>query len=167
MPPLAERWLGRLTALLAALAVTAGAAILLLIVASVVLRYVEGQPLRFTEEAVGLLVSAMLFLVLPRVSLERRHVAVRLVVDRLGGRPRRLADAIGQTVMVAFCGWWAIAAWPWFLFTYERDLKSVVARLPLTPWVALVPLCAVLLAIVALYHVFRTAGDPPSETAQR
>jgi len=157
----ATAWAGRAAGALSILAMAAAAAILALIVASVVLRYVEGRPLRFTEEAAGLLVAAMLFLILPRVSLEGRHVAVRVVVDRLSGRPRAVAEAVGRLVMAVFCGWWAVAAWPWFVFTYERDLKSVVARLPLTPWVALVPACAAVLAIIAAWQLLRRPPTPP------
>jgi len=153
-----DRWLVRATTGLAGLAVAAAAAILVLIVASVALRYVEGRPLRFTEDLAGLLVAALLLLALPRVTLEGRHVTVRLVVDRLSGRARRIADAAGRVVLLTFCLWWLVAAWPWFAFTYERDLKSAVARLPLTPWVALVPACAALLALIAARQLLRPSG---------
>ena len=65
-----EYGLGYLARFCYALAALALAAIVAIIVASVVMRRVAGSPLYYTEELVGLLLGASRFLALPKVTME-------------------------------------------------------------------------------------------------
>ena len=86
-------------------AACAAAAMLVLVVAGVVMRYAFNAPLGFTEELVGLLLVAMLFLSLPLGALANRHVSVTLLTQALSPVGRRIADAMAALVTIAFAVW--------------------------------------------------------------
>lgn len=144
------------------LAVSAGACagILGLVLAAVVMRYAVAAPFRFTEELAGLLLSAMAFCALPYAMAANANIRVTLVTDRLGGAPRRLAWVLGQAVMVAFCAIFAWESWSIAEFTLRLNLSSEQARLPLGPWVALMPAMLALTGFVAAWAALR---PPPAE----
>ena len=147
---------------LLALSAACCAAILGLVVTAVVMRYAIAAPFRFTEELSGLLLSAMAFLALPFAMIGNANIRVSLVTERLGPLGRRLAWVIGQVIMVAFCG---IFAWEGFGladFTWRLNLMSEQARLPLGPWVMLMPLCLGFTGLVAAWVGLR---PPPEEKA--
>ena len=70
-----ERLLAPVFVAMAVLAALAGGAIVILIGASVTMRYFAFAPFRFTEELVGLLMTAAFFLALPLATLRAKHVA--------------------------------------------------------------------------------------------
>lgn len=146
-----------------ALAALAGAGIMGLIVASVIARHVLGAPLRVTPDLTGLLVVAMLFLALPLTTLRGEHVSVTVLTARLGRYGQLVADAIAQLVLIAFALWLFWIAADWFAFTWERGLRTAIARVPLTPWAALVPSILLLLAGLGAWRLVarRQRGDAP------
>ena len=81
-----ECWFRPIYVALAVLAAVAGAAIVALIGASVAMRHLANAPFRFTEELVGLLVTAAFFLALPLVTLKAEHVRVQILVAALPPR---------------------------------------------------------------------------------
>jgi len=152
-----ERLLTPVFAALAVVSAMAGGAIVVVIGASVAMRYFANAPFRFTEELVGLLVTASFFLALPLVTLKTRHVRVHLVVEHLPAALCGWAHMAASIFGTAFCIWFFVLCLPWFEFAFERSIKSEVARLLLYPWMALVPLS---LALTALAFVVRgLAGE--------
>lgn len=123
-------------AVLAALCMTG---IVVIITSGVVMRRVVGSPLHITEDVVGLMLSAVLFLGLPLVTLRAQHVRVAIVVNSLPERFAGIAHAAAMLVGVLFFGWIFIKALPWIEFAFVRNLKSETARLLLYPWMAILP----------------------------
>ncbi len=148
----------------ALLAVSAAccAAILGLVVAAVVMRYAIAAPFRFTEELSGLLLSAMAFLALPFAMAGNANIRVTLVTDKLPPAARRIAWFLGQCVMLAFCGVFAWESWKIAEFTLMLNLMSEQARLPLGPWVALMPASLGVTGLIAAWVALR---PPPEEKA--
>jgi len=144
---------------LLALSGAACAGILGLVLAAVVMRYAVAAPFRFTEELAGLLLSAMAFLALPFAMAGNANIRVTLVTERLGRVGRRVAWVLGQAIMVAFCGIFAWEAWGIADFTLRLNLMSEQARLPLGPWVALMPAGLAFTGLIAAWAALR----PPLE----
>ncbi|MEM1427907.1 MAG: TRAP transporter small permease [Pseudomonadota bacterium] len=139
---------------LAALATLAGAAIVALLGASVLMRHVAGAPFRFTEELVGLFVTAAFFLALPLVTLNGDHVRVRLLVAALPPRGARWARLAAGLFGIVFCVWFVWLCLPWFEFAFDRRIKTEVARLLMYPWMALMPLSLGLAALALAVRAF-------------
>jgi len=151
-------WLEPLFVVMAILATIAGAIIVVLIGASVTMRYFAYAPFRFTEELVGLLMTAAFFLALPLVTLRAEHVRVRVLVaalpDRIAGRVAVLARLFGA----AFCLWFFWLCMPWLEFAFDRNIKTEVGRLLMYPWMALLPL-SMLLTLAAFLVRSGPVGD--------
>lgn len=147
-----------LEALALALAVLAAACMLgivALITTSVVMRRFAGSPLRITEDAVGLMLSAVLFLGLPLVTLRSQHVRVAIVANALGPRFERALHIAAMLVGLVFFGWLFWKALPWLEFAWRRNLKTETARLLLYPWMATLPLS---LGLTWLIYAARLGG---------
>lgn len=142
---------------LLALSAAACAGILGLVVTAVVMRYAIAAPFRFTEELAGLLLSAATFLALPFAMTANANIRVTLVTERLPPPARRVAWVIGQLITVAFCAIFAWEAWGIADFTNRLNLMSEQARLPLGPWVMLMPATLTLTGLIAA----RLALRPP------
>ena len=82
---------------LAILAALAGAAIVGLVGASVAMRHFANAPFRFTEELVGLLMTAAFFLALPLVTLRADHVRVQFFISALPLKIRYAQLRLWQT----------------------------------------------------------------------
>lgn len=143
---------------LAVMAAACAFAMVALVVLSVAMRHLANAPFRFTEELVGLLLCATLFLALPQVTLSGSHVRVDLLQRYLGRRGRRVLAILAASVMVAFCLWFTIEAMPWLDFAFRRNLKSEASRLLLYPWMATVPLSLALTGLCVVYRLARPAA---------
>lgn len=144
------------------LAATAGAVIVGLIGASVTMRYFAFAPFRFTEELVGLLMTAAFFLALPLVTLKAEHVRVLVLVSSLPGRAARLMAMLAGLFGAVFCVWFFVLCLPWLEFAIDRNIKTEVGRLLMYPWMALLPLSMLLTA--AAFLIRAVNGEPPAET---
>lgn len=158
-----DRLLGQLARALLAVSAAACAGILGLVLAAVVMRYAVAAPFRFTEELAGLLLSAMAFCALPFAMAGNANIRVTLVTERLAPVPRRLFWVAGQAIMVAFCAVFAWEAWGIAEFTLRLNLTSEQARLPLGPWVALMPAMLCVTGFIAAWAALRPPPDdrPP------
>lgn len=156
-----QRWLTPLYVGLAILAAIAGGAIVVLIGVSVAMRHIAAAPFYFTEELVGLLMTAAFFLALPLVTLRAEHVRVSIVVANLPEPARRWAGFAAGLFGVVFAVWYFLLCMPWLEFAFDRNLKTEVARLLLYPWMALIPFSMVLTALA-----FATRGLSGQVTPQ-
>jgi TRAP-type C4-dicarboxylate transport system permease small subunit len=145
---------------LLALSAAACAGILGLVLAAVVMRYAVAAPFRFTEELAGLMLSAMAFLALPFGMAANANIRVTLVTERLGPVARRGFWVLGQAIMIAFCAIFAWEAWNIADFTLRLNLMSEQARLPLGPWVGLMPVALAVTGCIAAWVALR---PPPEE----
>lgn len=133
---------------MAVLAALAGGAIVVLIGASVTMRYFAFAPFRFTEELVGLLMTAAFFLALPLATLRAEHVRVLVLVSALPDWARTWVGRLAAVFGAAFCLWFLALCLPWLEFAIDRNIKSEVGRLLMYPWMALLPV-SMALSIVA------------------
>ncbi len=150
---------------LAVLAAACACAMVVLVVLSVAMRHLANAPFRFTEELVGLLLCATLFLALPQVTLAGSHVRVDLLQRYLGRRGRTVLGVLAAAVMVAFCLWFTIEAMPWLDFAFRRNLKSEASRLLLYPWMATAPLSLALTGLCAIHRLARPTAQASGDQA--
>lgn len=155
-----DRLISLLSRGLLALSAAACAGILGLVILAVLRRYAVGAPLRETEELSGLLLSALVFLALPAVMANHDNIRVTPVTERLPAVARRAAWVLAQAVTVAFCAIFAIEAWNIAEFTLRLGLRSEQSRLPLGPFVLLLPVSMALVGAVAAWQALR----PPPGT---
>ncbi|MGI9356931.1 MAG: TRAP transporter small permease [Rhizobiaceae bacterium] len=153
-----EGWLTPIFAALAGLASIAGCAIVALIGVSVTMRYFAYSPFRFTEELVGLLMTAAFFLALPLVTLRAEHVRVLIVVSSLPDRARRKVEVLAACFGATFCLWFFTLCLPWLEFAFQRNIKTEVGRLLMYPWMAVLPLSMVLTTLAFLIRVLNISG---------
>ena len=148
-------------AAMAVLAAIAAGFIVCLIGASVTMRYLAYAPFRFTEELVGLLMTAAFFLALPLVTLRAEHVRVLVLVVSLPDRAARRVSSAAAILGAAFCLWFFSLCLPWLEFALDRNIKTEVGRLLMYPWMALLPVSMLLTA--AAFLVRRKAGGRQPE----
>lgn len=164
-----EKLLGLAARLSFGAAGVALSAIVGLIVASVVMRRLVGAPLYYTEELVGLLLSASLFLALPMVTLKAQHVRVTFLAQMMPPRARAALALVAGGVTLAFCAWFLIEAVPWLEFAVRRNIRSEAANLRLAPWMAVPPvsiaLCALLLLARLITGSEQRSFDPTRQDA--
>jgi TRAP-type transport system small permease protein len=135
---------------MAVLASLAMVGIVAIIVTGVVMRRFFNTPLHITEDVVGLMLSAVLFLGLPLVTLRSQHVRVSIVADALEVRFGTALRIAAMLVGVTFFGWILFESIPWFEFAWKRGLKTETARLLLYPWMAVLPLSVGLTFVIYL-----------------
>ena len=149
---------------MALLAAVGGGAIVVLIGASVTMRYFAFAPFRFTEELVGLLMTAAFFLALPMATLRARHVRVLVLVTTLPARAARAAGVLAALFGAAFCLWFFVLCLPWLEFAIDRNIKTEVGRLLMYPWMALLPLSMAL--SMAAFLARGASGDGRNDTGR-
>ncbi|MDG2406975.1 MAG: TRAP transporter small permease [Paracoccaceae bacterium] len=145
-----KKWLTPLFVSLAILAAVSGAMIVVLIGASVTMRYLAYAPFRFTEELVGLLMTAAFFLALPLVTLRAKHVRVLILVSCLPHHISRWVSILAGFFGFVFCLWFFALYLPWLEFAFDRTIKTEVGRLLMYPWMALLPLSMLLTGLAFL-----------------
>lgn len=143
-----------------------------IIVTSVFMRKFANSPVHITEEVVGLLLSASLFLGLPIVTLRARHVRVSLLSDALRDGKHRLLQSLALLVGLAFFVWLSFEAVPWWEFAYRLNLKTETSRILLHPWMLVVPLSLSLTGLIYAARLFGVvdriddASEAPGREAQ-
>ncbi len=150
----ARRGLEALAFAMALLAAAGMTAIVIIIVTSVTMRKLA-QPLYFTEEVVGLLLSVSLLLALPMVTLKAGHVRVSIVESMLTGRGRTALAVLAAFVGIGFCAWVTYEALDWLAFALRLNLKTETSRILLFPWMALLPFC---LGLTGIMFIARLIG---------
>lgn len=146
-------WLGPVFVGMAVLATLAGGTIVVLIGASVTMRYFAYAPFRFTEELVGLLMTAAFFLALPLVTLRAEHVRVQVLVSALPETIARWVAVLAGLFGTVFCLWFFWLCLPWLEFAFDRNIKTEVGRLLMYPWMALLPLSMLLTTLAFLVRI--------------
>jgi TRAP-type C4-dicarboxylate transport system permease small subunit len=139
--------------------VVAGAAVIVMMAltcADVVLRLMR-HPIPGTYEVVGFLGTVIISFSLALTSLEKGHIAVDILVERL---PQRIQIAIETFISLVGAVLFALVAWQ-CLF-YAMDLKrsgevSLTLAMPIYPFVHGIALGSGLLCFVLLSECLRSA----------
>jgi len=155
-----------IAAILLRLSTCCGIVLTSFVALSAVMRYVVGAPFPFTEELVGLFFSALIFLALPYVTLHRQHIEVTLLTDRFPPAIRRWTDRLANGLIILFAIWFGSYAFDFAYVSYQVKARTDIASIVLWPWMALIVLACVLMAVFTLFKPRRApAGDgglPPS-----
>lgn len=132
-------------------------AIVAIITVSVTLRKFFDSPLYFSEELVGILMSVLLFLALPMVTLKGSHIRLSIVTQFVKARSKFvyfLLTRAGYLVGVAFCTWLMIEAVPWLEFAVRLKLKTETARILLYPWMLSLPVSVCVMNLIFIAKCF-------------
>lgn len=157
--------LTRLSHFLLILATLSGGVLTIFVALSAIMRYAIGEPFGFTEELVGLLFSALVFLALPYVTLYRRHICITLITDLFPRKVRRVADALGDLLVVLFAAWFGYYAYDFAAFSYSLGSRTDLADILLWPWMSLMVVAMVLMIIVSLVLAVRSTALEESPDA--
>src|SRR5690606_1422805 len=124
--------------------------------------YALGKPFSFTEELVGLLFSALVFLALPYVTIYRRHICITLLTDLFPPAVRRITDMLGDLLIALYGIWFGYYAYEFTAFSFELGSRTDLASITLWPWMSLMVLASALIAIasVLLAHRHLAPSDP-------
>ncbi|MBU0574719.1 MAG: TRAP transporter small permease [Pseudomonadota bacterium] len=139
--------------------VVAGAAVILMMVltcADVVLRLLR-QPITGTYEIVGFLGTVIVSFSLAFTSLEKGHIAVELLVEKL---PRRMQ--VGIEAVTSLIGAALFSLITWQSLVYAMDIRqsgevSVTLTMPIYPFIYGIAAGSGLLCLVLLSECLRSA----------
>jgi len=148
-----------------ALAALAGLGMVVMVSVGVVMRYFLNSPLNFTEEVVGLLLSASLFLMLPYLTLQDKHVQITLLTQHPSEKVRWSLRILKQLVTLAFFAWMLYETIPWLKFAMKLNLKTEISRLPLLPWMAILPISFFLTSIASLLCLWKLRRSSHDSTS--
>jgi TRAP-type C4-dicarboxylate transport system permease small subunit len=128
---------------------------MLLSCADVVLR-ILGTPIPGTYEMVGLLGAVIIAFAMAYTSLQRGHVAVEMLYEKLPPRAQRLVDSAGNLTGAALFGLIA-----WQSTVYAADLRqsgevSLTLQMPLYPIVYGIAFGCGMLALVLLVDFIKS-----------
>lgn len=154
-----DRSLRLLALVLAWLAAFAVAAIFVIIVTSVVMRYAVARPLAFTEELTGLLLVTSIFLIIPHVTMQHLNIRVTLLSQRLTGITRRLMHIVAQGVLAAFLAAFLSESLKFVNVALRFNEKTELTRLAIAPFKMVMAGCIGFTLVIALWQMLR----PPPE----
>ncbi|MDF1715878.1 MAG: TRAP transporter small permease [Antarcticimicrobium sp.] len=142
---------------LAALACVALAAIMLIVVVDVAMRYALSMPLGWSYDLIGLyLVVAVFFLMLPDTLHHHGHVAIDLFQGVLPRRFRHLGLAVGYAAGALVMALIGLEAWDRFQSSYAGQ-DRIAALVPWLTWPAyLIVLTGT--ALLTLRLIYRAVG---------
>ena len=133
---------------------------------SVVMRYVFGAPVAWTDELVGYLLVASVMLAAPDALLEGEHISVDIVTERLAARGRKIAYLAGLAAVAATALLLLVEGLRTVEFSHMVGLRSN-GDLALPLWMPqlLIPVGALLLMLAALVAFLRglREGAPQRE----
>lgn len=124
-------------------------------------------PLQGVFELNALLIGIVIFLGIPYAQRQRRHIAVTLLVERLGPRAALWLDLAMLVIASALFGWSAVLFHGAAVSAYvNQEVAQGVSRFPLFPlkFVMFLGLSflAVQLALDALLRLRQARGGPPA-----
>jgi TRAP-type C4-dicarboxylate transport system permease small subunit len=131
------------------------AAVAVFVSLSAILRYFLGAPLAFSDELVGFLLCCGLFLAIPALGVDARHVSITGIVERLPTTVRLVVRRIARLITAGFAVLFGMAILPELQFNIDFGVKSEIGRIPLWPWVAVLPASMAVMAIIELIAAIR------------
>lgn len=129
------------------------------IILSSTMRYVVGSPFRFTEELVGLLFSAMVFILLPVGEIENRHIRVTVVTDLYSPFWRRFSELLSSVAIIVFAVLFSLISFDFTAMSHQLGASSEMGGMLLYPWMALMPLSSALLGIAVVIRRLEDVGN--------
>lgn len=140
---------------LLSLAAVLGAIMSAMVFVSVTMRYVFLSPLRVTEELVGLMFCAGIFLSMPVLFARDRNIRVDLAVGLLGEGARRAVRIVADLATIGFLVIFGYLTFEFASFSHMIGAQSEVVQMPVAPWMALMPLASFASAIAVSINMVR------------
>jgi TRAP-type C4-dicarboxylate transport system permease small subunit len=157
-----EKFMNRLTGVMSAAAGVILVFMVCLTFADIVMR-IFGRPIPGVYEVVGFLGVALAAFVLPRSSLERAHVGVDFVYEKLSPKPRLAVKVATRVLVAAFF----FAASLYFISMAKSFIatKSVTMtlKLPFYPVVYVLVIAFFVQGIVSVYQIFEKEKERRQE----
>jgi len=156
---IAARLVARVLAPVAALLLFA---IMALMVADVIGRYLFNAPIRGAYELIEFLMCLMILSALPLVSLQGRHVEASLVAD-LVPRAATLLHWIGGLMAAGLFGLLAMLLWNYAGQLARQNAQSLFGDIPHAPFATFMAVLFAIAAVTALIAmIIRKPGDGPA-----
>jgi TRAP-type C4-dicarboxylate transport system permease small subunit len=156
---IAARLVARVLAPVAALLLFA---IMALMVADVIGRYLFNAPIRGAYELIEFLMCLMILSALPLVSLQGRHVEASLVAD-LVPRAATLLHWIGGLMAAGLFGLLAMLMWNYAGQLARQNAQSLFGGIPHAPFATFMAVLFAVAAVAALIAmIIRKPGDGPA-----
>lgn len=118
----------------------------------VLFRYVMNAPLLFVDDLCALLYVALTFLAMAYVFVDKGHIRITFLFDRLPKLIQHYLEIAGCLAALIFLILLIKETWTFFYTTYQLHGTSETASIPLAPWLFLIPLA--LANFIALILVF-------------
>lgn|SRR5690625_3803755 len=131
-----------------------GVLMTLLVSLSAVMRYIVGRPFAFTEELVGLLFSALVFLALPFVTAYREHIEITLIFDLLPKKMQSYLYSLGVLLASLYMLWFGYFAFDFAQFSFVIKSTSDLGSITLWPWMGLMFVSSVLVSFILILLLF-------------
>jgi TRAP-type C4-dicarboxylate transport system permease small subunit len=148
-----QAWLRRIVAV-GVLVSSAAVALLMVIGAADVVGTAFGYPVPGAVELMEVLMVLVIFLALPEVELNQRHITVDLVVRRLPRRARRLSAILACALGLAFFTAMAWEGWELFWDSWKvREYASGLLAFPIYPVKALFAVSVTVVSAIALVNL--------------
>lgn len=130
--------------------------IMLIVVANILLRVFLKRPVLGAYEYVCFLTAALIGLALANCALQKGHIAVGVLVDRLGEKTQAVIDTFINAVSLLF---WGLSAW--YICKYANNLlkNGVVSPTTQTPFYPFLYLIAFGLLALCLVLLVRLADS--------
>lgn len=140
--------------LMVAAAATALAAMMFLMAADVVGRYFFNSPIPGGLEMVEYFMAIIVPLAIAYCAIERSHVTVDLVTDKLPPALRTILRFIITLLSICFIGLISWQNFAYILETYQSNLTSAVLEIPAFPFVAATAIGMAVYALVMASRLF-------------
>ena len=131
----------------------AGMVLTVFVVLSAFMRYAVGAPFYFSDELVGLLTAAVFLLALPYGLVDKSHLRITLVVNRLPPLGQAIAEAAAKLILVAFAAVFMVQSYDFTIVSYNFGSRSEMAEFLLYPWMALMPVVFALMILIVANNV--------------
>lgn len=134
-----------------------GIAMTLAVCASAFMRYVLADPVPFTQELVGLLFAALVFLAMPDVSEAEQHLSVDILTNLYPRKLKEVAMLVRHLLTLIFLGWFTYYAAEFVMTSYDLDSSTDIMHWTLWPWMAVMPLGTGVMFVVELRRAIARA----------
>lgn len=152
---LLRKWANQSSRGLNAVAALAIIIMMVLTCADVVLRFF-GHPILGTYEIIGFLGSVVVSFSLAYTSIEKGHVSVEILIERLPERLQHFIDGVGSSISAVLFG---LLAWQSAVYALEIKRSgevSMTLQMPIYPFLLGIAVGCGLLFVVLILDMFRS-----------
>ncbi|MDQ2086304.1 TRAP transporter small permease [Herbivorax sp. ANBcel31] len=125
-------------------------ATMLIVVVNVIMRRVFNSPISGAHDVIGLLTSSFIGLSIAYCAVQKAHIAVEFIMEKISSKKRRIIDIIVQCIYISFLSLFSIRL---FIYGYNVSLSGEVsptARIPLFPFIFIVATGFTFLCLVVI-----------------